>query len=69
MTWEDDLADAALNVVPPFVVGEGVVRLAFGHAAFWVDLVGVALAGALYGIARRMLREHWERKKTDRPLR
>jgi hypothetical protein len=58
MTWEDDLADTALNVVPPLVIGEGVVRLAFGHPAFWMYLVGVALAGAGYGTACRLLRKH-----------
>jgi hypothetical protein len=67
MTWEDDLADTALNVLPPLVVGEGVVRLTIGHAAFWVYFVGVMLAGAVYGIARRLLTEYREREKTDQP--
>jgi hypothetical protein len=64
--WEDELVQAALNVVPALLIGGGAVRLIFGHPAGWVYLVGVAVAAIVLGAVRRAIRQKSNRGKGSR---
>lgn len=58
-----ELVDTAIDLVPPLLTGTVAVRLIFGHPAFWVYLVGLAITGALFGTAQRLFARHRGRKK------
>jgi hypothetical protein len=62
---EDELAQTALYVIPPMVIGAVAVRLIFEHPPFWAYLLAVAVASVSAGVIRRAVRRR--RRKRGSP--
>lgn len=52
----DDVLDAAMNVLPPLLIGGAVANVITRHPSFWLYLVAVVIATVLIGLGRRLWR-------------
>ena len=66
---EDELAQTALYVIPPMVIGAVAVRLIFEHPPFWAYLVAVMVASVLVGLLRRAVKHLRRESKAPRERR